>query len=144
MVRCFVGVWVVELGGMGTGSHMGGRVDFTLTLVLSHQGRGDSVGCVVLFILTFDSSPIKGEGYMVGVLLYAPPCGYCLKASMTVRPRRIHPVVSRLRGNDGVVELSCCHPHLSPLPSRERGIGGGCVVVYVWSWPSHGFVVPFR
>ena len=34
-------VWVVGLGGAGTVSHMGGRVDFTLT---------------------FDSSPIKGEG----------------------------------------------------------------------------------
>ena len=65
----------------------------------------------------------------------------------------IHPVDSRLRGNDGVLVLSCftlcsrvrhwdrlwsslvkkgerdcvgCvvlfHPHLSPLPSRERGI----------------------
>ena len=38
---------------------------FTLTLALSHQGRGDSVGCVVL--------------------LCALPCGYCLEASMTGR-----------------------------------------------------------
>ena len=55
-----VGVWVVVVGGAGTVSHMGGCVDFTLT---------------------FDSSPIKGEG------------------------------------------------------------DGGYVVIYVWSWPSHGFVV---
>ena len=46
---------MVELGGVGTVSHMGGRVDFTLT---------------------FDSSPIKGEGdYVVGVvLLTLAPC----------------------------------------------------------------------
>ena len=36
---------------------------FTLTLALSHQGRGDLVGCV-------------------GLLL-PRPCGYCLEASMT-------------------------------------------------------------
>ena len=37
---------------------------------------------------------------MVGLdLLFAPPCGYCLKASMTATPSR--PVDSRLRGNDG-------------------------------------------
>ena len=49
---------------------------------------------VVLLTLTFDSSPIKGEGYMVGVVLLTratlPPCGYCLKASMTV-PGTTHP-----------------------------------------------------
>ena len=38
---CFVWVWVVGLGGAGTVCHMGGRVDLALT---------------------FDSSPIKGEG----------------------------------------------------------------------------------
>ena len=64
------------------------RIVFTLTLVLSHQGRGDSVRLVchvvaprhepplwiadqvrndvtmrcIVFTLTFDSSPIKGEG----------------------------------------------------------------------------------
>ena len=31
---------------------------------------------------------------------YAPPCGYCLEASMTVAGS-IHPMDSRLRGNDG-------------------------------------------
>ena len=61
-----------------------GDLFVTLTLVLSHQGRGDSVGCVGLFTLTFDSSPIKGEGMEV-VLSWCLPC----------------PVVSRLRGNDG-------------------------------------------
>ena len=35
-----------------------------------------------------------------------PPCGYCLEASMTATLH--HPVVSRLRGNDG-------------LSVRERG-----------------------
>ena len=43
-----VWVWVVVAGGAGTVSHRGRCVDFTLT---------------------FDSSPIKGEGYMVGVVL---------------------------------------------------------------------------
>ena len=42
---------------------------FTLTLALSHQGRGDSVGCVVLFTLIFDSSPIKGEGVLCRLVL---------------------------------------------------------------------------
>ena len=52
MLRCFVGVWVVELRGAGTVSHMGGRVDFTLA---------------------FDSSPIKGGGILsVGVVLFHP------------------------------------------------------------------------
>ena len=45
---------MVGLGGVGTGCHMGGRVDFTLT---------------------FDSSPIKGEGdWLVGVVSPVPPC----------------------------------------------------------------------
>ena len=50
-------------------------------LVLCHQGRGGKwlvLSCVAL------------------------PCGYCLKASMTVR-RATRPVDSRLRGNDGEV-----------------------------------------
>ena len=47
----------------------------------------------------FDSSPIKGEGEDGWFVLLSPvlPC---------------RPVVSRLRGNDGVEGLSCCHPHL--------------------------------
>ena len=55
--------------------------------------------CIV-FTLTFDSSPIKGEGDSVGCfgLLAASPCGYCLEASMTAILH--HPVDSRLRGND--------------------------------------------
>ena len=44
----------------------------------------------IVFTLTFDSSPIKGEGDSVGwlcclVVTLTPPCGYCLKASMTGR-----------------------------------------------------------
>ena len=88
--------------------------------------------------------PSRERGIMVGVLLYARhrPCGLRIKSSMTVRPRRIHPVVSRLRGNDGVVELSCCHPHLSPLPSRERGteVVLSLCLVMAKSW----FCSPFR
>ena len=42
---------------------------------------------------------------MVGVVLFTrvalPPCGYCLKASMTAPPVLSAPVDSRLRGNDG-------------------------------------------
>ena len=34
----------------------------------------------------FDSSPIKGEGDWWVCLVVTPPCGYCLKASMTGRP----------------------------------------------------------
>ena len=50
----------------------GGCVVFTLTLVLSHQGRGGMVGwrCLV--------HP-----------RHTPPCGYCLKASTTALPLRI-------------------------------------------------------
>ena len=45
----------------------------------------------------------------------ASRCGYCLKASMT------HPVDSGLRGNDGVVGLSCCHP-LIPVSGTGTGL----------------------
>ena len=39
--------------------------------------------CIVI-TLTFDSSPIKGEGdWRLGCLVVAPRCGYCLEASMT-------------------------------------------------------------
>ena len=48
--------------------------------------------CIV-FTLTFDSSPIKGEG-ILSVGLYCSP----------------HRLDSRLRGNDGVLVLSCFHP----------------------------------
>ena len=35
--------------------------------------------------LTFDSSPVKGEGVLVGVvLLSSPPCGFPLPRGMTV------------------------------------------------------------
>ena len=48
------------------------------------------------FTLAFDSSPIKGEG-IVGwyCLVVTPPCGYCLKVSMTVKDA----------GNDGHTAL---------------------------------------
>ena len=58
---------MVEPGVAGTVCHMGGRVDFTLT---------------------FDSSPIKGEGYWL-VLSCSPaspchPSGLRIKSAMTV------------------------------------------------------------
>ena len=58
----------------------------------------------------FDSSPIKGRGMEVGVvLLYASPCGYCLKASTILRHGRIQQVLS----------VSCHHPSgLTSLRSR--------------------------
>ena len=68
-----------EVRGAGTAGHRGGRVDFTLT---------------------FDSSPIKGEGILsVGVVLLLP-----------------RPVVSRLRRNDG--------PGLGV--GTRRGVNGFC------------------
>ena len=72
----------------------------------------------------FDSSPIKGEEIVsVGVgLFYAPPCGYCLEASMTGPPILSAPVDSRLRGNDGVgvlVVSACCRPPCGFPPTRE-------------------------
>ena len=99
-------------------------------------GRSDGT---VLFTLAFDSSPIKGEGIqLVGLYCCCPTHPPPLWIADQVRndgmrrgriqqvlsvaclPR---PVDSRLRGNDGVLVLACFHPHLSPLPSRERGIG---------------------
>ena len=101
---------------------------FTLTLVLSHQGRGDSVGWFGLVHLRH--APRCGyclEASMTGRLSWlvvcptplwiadqvrndggygaafdggAPPCGYCLEASMTAT-HSIRPVGYRLRGNDG-------------------------------------------
>ena len=66
---------------------------FTLTLVLSHQGRGDSVGCFVLLSPSLPCQALgqalvlsrQGRGDSVGCvgLLSARPCGYCLEASMT-------------------------------------------------------------
>ena len=53
--------------------------------------------CIV-FTLAFDSSPIKGEGDSVGwfglVHPRHPPCGYCLKASTSLRHGRIQQVLS--------------------------------------------------
>ena len=88
------------------------------------------------FTLTFDSSPIKGEGILlVGVvLLYASPCGYCLKASMTVeevwmtsRAGRGCLSESGFTGLCGIYGIMTMLGHrfspspLIPLPSRERG-----------------------
>ena len=57
-----------------------------MLLWMPDQVRNDVTMRCIVFALTFDSSPIKGEGDMVGVgLSFAPPCGYCLEASMTVR-----------------------------------------------------------
>ena len=47
------------------------------------------------------------------------------------RPGCILTIDSRLRGNDGVVGLSCYHPHPSPLPSRERGSVGCFVLLFL-------------
>ena len=51
---------------------------------LRGYGRLDWV-VVVLFTLTFDSSPIKGEGDdgCFGLVHPVSPCGYWLEASMT-------------------------------------------------------------
>ena len=54
--------------------------------VVSCLRGNDGPGLVVLscFTLTFDSSPIKGGGdWWLVWLVVAPPCGYCLEASMT-------------------------------------------------------------
>ena len=55
-------------------------------LVLSHQGRGDSVGCFVL--LSAQPLPLwiadQVRNDVCGASMrVSPPCGYCLKASMT-------------------------------------------------------------
>ena len=58
----------------------------------------------------------------------SPPCGYCLKASMTgpvlfclvVGPAPHLWIADQVR-NDGTMLGHRFHPHLSPLPSRERG-----------------------
>ena len=42
-------------------------------------------GCVVLFTLTFDSSPIKGEGDMVDVVLL-PPVPPCRPVDTALKP----------------------------------------------------------
>ena len=62
------------------------------------------VSCVLVWIggflaitLTFDSSPIKGEGDWLVVLSCSPaspPYGYCLEASMSLRHGRIQLVLS--------------------------------------------------
>ena len=65
---------------------------------------------------------------MVGVvLLYAPPCGYCLEASMT-GPAAHHPVDSRLRGNDGpgigTMQRIVFTLTFDSSPIKGEGIGG--------------------
>ena len=90
--------------GGGTVCHMGGRVDFTLT---------------------FDSSPIKGEGYMVGVVLFTrvtlPPCGYPHYAGMTGRCGWF--------GLFALAPVSGTGTGFGPLPSRERGRMVGVVLL---------------
>ena len=54
--------------------------------------------------LTFDSSPVKGEGMLVGVvLLLTPPCGFWIKSRMTVKGMRNDaPLwIPASAGNDG-------------------------------------------
>ena len=76
-------------------------------------------GC---FVLLSPSPLIPLPSRERGILSVALSCS-------PVSPCR--PVDSRLRGNDGVEGLSCCHPLLpvsgtgtgfGPLPSRERGL----------------------
>ena len=44
--------------------------------------------CIV-FTLAFDSSPVKGEGLLVGVGLLSPlPCGFWIKSRMTMLGHR--------------------------------------------------------
>ena len=66
------------------------------------------------------------------------PSGLRIKSAMTGTTRRFR-IRPRMTGRERLV-LTCSPSPLIPLPSRERGIGG-CAVIYVWSWPSHGFVV---
>ena len=97
-----------------------------------HQGRGGLVG-VGLFTLTFDSSPIKGEGDWLCRLVVTPPCGFCIKSRMTmlciVTPIHAYPyvsmsvprpVVSRLRGNDGVKTRSDGAVRYYPASSSSK------------------------
>ena len=72
-----------------------------------------------LFTLTFDSSPIKGEGVY----------GWCWLCS----PSPLIPLPSRERGYMVVLACSPSDPvsstgtgSLIPLPSRERGYMVGC------------------
>ena len=69
-----------------------GMTDPAPLLWIADQVRNDGVAftlwcqCHVLGHLTFDSSPIKGEGDMVGVVLFsAPHCGFWIKSRMTMR-----------------------------------------------------------
>ena len=74
------------------------------------MGEGDSVGCFVL--------------------LFAPPYGYCLKASMTATPH--HPVISHIGGNDGVTHPLNCRPspvrYLAVCIYSYKGVWLGCIL----------------
>ena len=100
-LRCFVWVWVVGLGVAGTVCHRWGRVDFTLT---------------------FDSSPIKGEGCMV-VFRFVKSCVHC-SLSSGVCPINLM-FDRRICGRAGFSYLYSFHCfHLAPLVSRHAGIVG--------------------
>ena len=102
----------------------------------------------------FDSSSIKGEGYMVAVVLLTRvtrrPSGLRIKSAMTGWSCRVdlqdcddatHRFIDpRLRGNDGpgLVGLSCCCPAcgyclkasmavMGHVESRSSGVGVGAL-----------------
>ena len=93
---------------------------FTLTLALSHQGRGDLVGCVGLVVCPaphlWIADQVRNDGDIVpGV----PAMWMPAYAGMTVRvgcfvllfsPSPLIPLPSRERGIMSV-GLSCLHPH---------------------------------
>ena len=99
--------------------------------------------CIV-FTLTFDSSPIKGEGILLVVLdLFTRPVAVCQNQDLQDY-RGFTGLVSRLRGNDGpmwlvlftLTPVSGTGTGFGPLPPRERGFGRLCwLVVALHSLP---------
>ena len=111
-----VWVWVVGLGDAGTVSHSGGGVLLTLTLVLSHQGRGDMVG-VVLFHPHLSPLPSRERGFgCVGLLtrVTLPPLWIADQVRNDVTMRGIVFTLtfdsSPIKGEGIWLVLSCCHP----------------------------------
>ena len=99
---CMPALWIPAYAGMTVWWDC--LVSPSPLIPLPSRERGTEVGVVLLyarpvdsrlrgndgmvglscFTLTFDSSPIKGEGDLVVLdLLFASSCGYCLEASMT-------------------------------------------------------------
>ena len=85
-----------------------------------------------LFTLTFDSSPIKGEGEDAG----ASSGGY------TPSPTPLW-IADQVR-NDVTMRCIVFTLTFDSSPIKGEGILSVGVVNYVWLWPSHGFAVPFR